>query len=95
MYAGACTRTENEAPSKEIRTSMQRTADPLIGTAEVARRLGRHESTIDRWLASGLLPSPLVDPINRRRYWPASTVEALRERLTPQPTATTQPTPAR
>ena len=40
----------------------------------VCERYGVCARTIDRWLAHGLLPTPMV--INHRRYWDEEEIEA-------------------
>ena len=46
----------------------------LLTIAELADYLGRHRSTIWRWLEAGLLPDGMA--IGGRRYWSRSTIDS-------------------
>jgi predicted DNA-binding transcriptional regulator AlpA len=53
---------------------MENNADEFLTTKHVrARYGGKSDKTIDRWIAQGVLPPPLI--INGRRHWRRSDLE--------------------
>lgn len=54
-----------------------RPVSDIIGTAELARRVGKSQRTLRRWLASGVFPQLPGPPRSHRRV----SLAALRERL--------------
>lgn len=57
----------------------------LIGTAAAARRLGVSVATVNRWAATGVLPTAAKgDGRTGARMYRSSDVDALAERLEPR-----------
>jgi len=47
--------TQNQAPPTQGNNPPTHDEDPLLTISEVARQIGKHPSTISRWVSDGLL----------------------------------------